>query len=54
MHWLVYPLLAATSPALAVAASLVAGIAYWALCTRVMGLLSRGSWRSFRGRLKQA
>jgi acyl-coenzyme A synthetase/AMP-(fatty) acid ligase len=53
VHWLVYPLLAATSPALAVAASLAAGVAYWALCTHVMGLLSRGSWRSLRGRLKQ-
>jgi acyl-coenzyme A synthetase/AMP-(fatty) acid ligase len=53
VHWLVYPLLAATSPALAVAASLAAGVAYWALCTRVMGLFGRGSWRSLRGRLKQ-
>ncbi|PNH81822.1 AMP-binding protein [Arthrobacter sp. AFG20] len=53
VHWLVYPLLEAISPALAVAASLAAGVAYWALCTRVMGLLSRGSWRSLRGRLKQ-
>ncbi|UKA54154.1 AMP-binding protein [Arthrobacter sp. FW305-BF8] len=54
VHWLVYPLLAATSPGLAVAASLAAGIAYWALCTRAMGLLSRGHRRSFRGRLRRA
>jgi hypothetical protein len=53
VHWLVYPVLAATSPVLAVAASLAAGIAYWALCTRVMGLLSRSSWRPFRGKLRQ-
>ncbi|RAM38976.1 AMP-binding protein [Arthrobacter globiformis] len=53
VHWLVYPLLAATSPVLAVAASLAAGVSYWALCTRVMGLLSRSGWRPFRGRLKQ-
>ncbi|MBT2546954.1 AMP-binding protein [Arthrobacter sp. ISL-65] len=51
VHWLVYPLLAATSPALAVAASLAAGIAYWALCTRVMGLLSRSSLGTLRRRL---
>ncbi|MCG2621873.1 non-ribosomal peptide synthetase [Arthrobacter sp. I2-34] len=31
-HWLVYPGLAPISPALAVAASLAAGAAYWALC----------------------
>ena len=53
VHWLVYPLLAATSPALAVAASLAAGIAYWALCTRITGLLSRRGWRRLRGRPKQ-
>ena len=48
VHWLVYPLLEATSPALAVAASLAAGMAYWALCTRVMGLLGRSSRRGLR------
>ncbi|MFE4836495.1 AMP-binding protein [Arthrobacter sp. NPDC056691] len=53
VHWLVYPLLDAISPALAVAASLAAGIAYWALCTRVMGLLSGRSWRSLRSRLRR-
>ncbi|MFE4544959.1 AMP-binding protein [Arthrobacter sp. NPDC056727] len=53
VHWLVYPLLDATSPALAVAASLAAGIAYWALCTRVMGLLSRNGWGRFRRRFKR-
>ncbi|GAC1499889.1 MAG: AMP-binding protein [Pseudarthrobacter sp.] len=35
VHWLVYPLLVGTSPALATAASLVAGIAYWTLCNGV-------------------
>jgi acyl-CoA synthetase (AMP-forming)/AMP-acid ligase II len=39
VHWLVYPPLAPISPALAVAASLAAGLAYWALCTRVMSAL---------------
>lgn len=53
VHWLVYPLLDATSPALAVAASLAAGIAYWALCTRAMGLLSRSGRGSLRDRLKR-
>ncbi|MFE5836508.1 AMP-binding protein [Arthrobacter sp. NPDC056493] len=53
VHWLVYPLLDAISPALAVAASLAAGIAYWALCTRVVGLLSRRSWVSLRSRLRR-
>lgn len=42
VHWLVYPPLAGISPALAVAGSLAAGVAYWALSMRVMGLLSRG------------
>jgi hypothetical protein len=54
VHWLVYPLLDATSPALAVAASLAAGVAYWALCTRVMGLLSRSSWATLRRRFKRS
>jgi hypothetical protein len=53
VHWLVYPLLAATSPALAVAASLAAGIAYWALCTRFMGLLGRSSWSALRRPFKR-
>ncbi|MDQ0118686.1 AMP-binding protein [Pseudarthrobacter sp902506025] len=35
VHWLVYPPLVETSPALAVAASLTAGIAYWSLCNAV-------------------
>jgi acyl-CoA synthetase (AMP-forming)/AMP-acid ligase II len=50
VHWLVYPLLVAVSPALAVAASLAAGVAYWAVCTRVMGLLSRTTLRRRFGR----
>ncbi|MDV8147650.1 AMP-binding protein [Arthrobacter sp. B10-11] len=40
-HWLVYPLLVDVSPALAVAASLAAGVAYWALSMRVMAALRR-------------
>ena len=46
VHWLVYPPLAPVSPALAVAASLAAGVAYWALSMRVMGMVSR--WRIAR------
>ncbi len=38
VHWLVYPPLVAVSPHLAVAASLAAGVAYWALSSRVMGI----------------
>jgi acyl-coenzyme A synthetase/AMP-(fatty) acid ligase len=41
VHWLVYPLLEPVSPALAVAGSLAAGVAYWALSMRVMALMSR-------------
>lgn len=41
VHWLVYPPLAGISPALAVAASLAAGAAYWALCMRVVNAASR-------------
>ncbi|MBT2553078.1 AMP-binding protein [Arthrobacter sp. ISL-5] len=48
VHWLVYPPLVGISPALAVAASLAAGVAYWALCMRVMGTASR--WRINRRR----
>jgi len=33
-----------------VAASLAAGVAYWAVCTRVMGLLSRTTLRRRFGR----
>jgi acyl-CoA synthetase (AMP-forming)/AMP-acid ligase II len=40
-HWLVYPGLAPTSPGLAVAASLAAGVAYWALATRLPGAAAR-------------
>jgi hypothetical protein len=54
VHWLVYPLLDATSPALAVAASLAAGVAYWALCTRVMGVLSRSGWANLRRRFRRS
>jgi hypothetical protein len=35
VHWLVYPPLVGISPVLATAASLMAGVAYWALCNRV-------------------
>ncbi|MET4136703.1 AMP-binding protein [Pseudarthrobacter sp. PvP090] len=41
VHWLVYPPLAGISPALAVAASLAAGAAYWALCSRVVNAATR-------------
>jgi acyl-coenzyme A synthetase/AMP-(fatty) acid ligase len=54
VHWLVYPLLVAVSPALAVAASLAAGVAYWAICTRLMGLLSRTSRARLRRRFGRA
>jgi acyl-coenzyme A synthetase/AMP-(fatty) acid ligase len=54
VHWLVYPLLVAVSPALAVAASLAAGVAYWAVCTPVMGLLSRANWGTLRRRFCRA
>lgn len=48
VHWLVYPPLAPLSPALAVAVSLGAGVGYWALSMRVMGMMS--SRRRRRGR----
>ncbi|YCK83064.1 AMP-binding protein [Arthrobacter sp. D3-18] len=41
-HWLVYPHFDEFSKGLAVAASLVAGVAYWALATRAMG--NAGRW----------
>lgn len=41
VHWVVYPPLAVLSPALAVAASLAAGVVYWLLCTRVLGAAAR-------------
>ncbi|QDY91735.1 AMP-dependent synthetase [Arthrobacter sp. UKPF54-2] len=44
VHWLVYPPLAGISPAVAVAASLAAGVAYWALWTRAMSVAGR--WRT--------
>ncbi|MCM3688510.1 AMP-binding protein [Kocuria rosea] len=40
-HWLVYPGLVPVSPALAVAASLAAGVAYWALSQRLLGVAGR-------------
>ncbi|MGW9415354.1 AMP-binding protein [Arthrobacter cupressi] len=40
-HWLVYPLFAGTSPLLALVASLAAGVAYWALSMRLLGLGER-------------
>ncbi|WP_336716421.1 non-ribosomal peptide synthetase [Arthrobacter sp. USHLN218] len=52
-HWLVYPGLASISPALAVAASLASGVAYWALVTGVTGAASRwlAGLRRGRGRI---
>jgi hypothetical protein len=41
VHWVVYPPLAGISAALAVAVSLAVGVAYWALCMRVGGAVSR-------------
>jgi hypothetical protein len=41
VHWLVYPLLAGVSLPLAVAASLAAGAAYWAVCTKVSRAFTR-------------
>ncbi len=46
VHWLVFPLLAGISPVLAVAASLAAGIAYWALCMRVVNAVTCRRTRS--------
>ncbi|WP_411734711.1 AMP-binding protein [Paeniglutamicibacter sp.] len=49
-HWLVYPLVDQISKALAVAASLLVGIAYAAVATKVMNLAERRCriWRSTR------
>jgi acyl-CoA synthetase (AMP-forming)/AMP-acid ligase II/acyl carrier protein len=49
-HWLVYPVLVGFSPALAVAASLAAGVGYWALSMRVMGAMRR--WRNLPARIR--
>ncbi|MBJ2122289.1 AMP-binding protein [Arthrobacter sp. MSA 4-2] len=40
-HWLVFPLIEPFSPALAVGASLAAGVAYWALTQRIAGAAGR-------------
>lgn len=50
-HWLVYPVLVGFSPALAVAASLAAGVGYWALSMRVMGAMRR--WRNLPARIRR-
>lgn len=47
-HWLVYPLFDPTDKALAVAASLAAGILYWAAATRAVASIER-RLRSRRG-----
>jgi acyl-CoA synthetase (AMP-forming)/AMP-acid ligase II len=51
-HWQVYPLLYRTSPALAVAASLLVGIGYAALVTRATRYVSRAvvGWSGARSR----
>ncbi|CAN7357544.1 AMP-binding protein [Arthrobacter sp. LjRoot78] len=41
VHWLVYPPISEVSQALAVAASLCAGVAYWAVCSHIPRLLTR-------------
>ncbi len=46
VHWLIYPPLAGISPAFAVAVSLAVGVAYWALCMRVMAAVGRRRARS--------
>jgi acyl-CoA synthetase (AMP-forming)/AMP-acid ligase II len=46
VHWLVYPPLAGISPALAVAASLAAGAAYWVVCLRFANAVTRRRARS--------
>ncbi|MFY9636982.1 MAG: AMP-binding protein [Cellulosimicrobium cellulans] len=40
-HWLVYPLFDQADKGLAVAVSLIVGVAYWAVATRVMGAVER-------------
>ncbi|MHA7285625.1 AMP-binding protein [Arthrobacter sp. MDT3-44] len=40
-HWLVYPVLLALSPVLAVGGSLVVGVAYWALCSWLPAAIAR-------------
>lgn len=40
-HWLVYPLFEQTHKGLALAASLLVGVAYWATATRAMGSIER-------------
>lgn len=47
VHWLVYPPLAAVSPALAVVGSLAAGIAYWTVCARIPTLLRNAKERTW-------
>ncbi|RNL52045.1 AMP-binding protein [Arthrobacter oryzae] len=54
VHWLVYPPLAGMSPALAVAASLAAGAAYWALTMRATAALGRRKFRIGRRRSSEA
>ncbi|NKX53986.1 non-ribosomal peptide synthetase [Arthrobacter mobilis] len=51
-HWLVYPGLAPVSPALAVAASLAAGVVYWALSMRLLDAVRR--WRTLLARVRPA
>lgn len=48
VHWLVYPPLATINPALAVAASLAVGVAYWALWMRITAAVRRLSGRRVR------
>jgi hypothetical protein len=52
VHWLVYPPLTGISPALAVAASLAAGVAYWALCMRVTS--AANGWKASRRKARSA
>lgn len=43
-HWQVFPRIGGDSPALALAASLVVGVGYWLLSTRISGWLAAAWW----------
>lgn len=50
-HWLVYPLFEQAHKGLALAASLLVGVAYWAMATRAMGSVER--WLRDRQKRRQ-
>jgi hypothetical protein len=47
-HWVVFPDFKENQPELALALSVVAGIAYWAVAVRIMGAAERGQSRLWR------